>query len=106
MKAKGDEKVGVEIVRRALQAPTRQIAQNAGQDGSVVADEVLGHDGPHGYNALTGDLRRPLRRRRDRPDEGGQVRPHQRRQHRRPDADDPVLGDENRRTGRGQAAGR
>ena len=55
VKAKGDEKVGVEIVRRALQAPTRQIAQNAGEDGSVVADEVLGHDGPHGYNALTGE---------------------------------------------------
>ena len=55
VKAKGDEKVGVEIVRRALQAPTRQIADNAGQDGSVIADEVLGKEGPQGYNALTGE---------------------------------------------------
>ncbi len=44
----------MEIGRRALQAPTKQIAQNAGEDGSVVADEVLGHEGPHGYSALTG----------------------------------------------------
>ena len=54
VKAKGDEKVGVEIVRRALQAPTKQIAKNAGEDGSVVADEVLGKEGPYGFNALTG----------------------------------------------------
>ncbi|MFH5803926.1 chaperonin GroEL [Alienimonas sp. DA493] len=55
VKAKGDEKVGVAIVRKALLAPTRQIAKNAGQDGSVVADEVLRSEGPHGYNALTGE---------------------------------------------------
>ncbi|QDT14165.1 60 kDa chaperonin [Alienimonas californiensis] len=54
VKAKGDEKIGVEIVRRALQSPTKQIAKNAGQDGSVVADEVHRAEDPHGYNALTG----------------------------------------------------
>jgi chaperonin GroEL len=55
VKARGDEKVGVSIIRKALQAPTKQIAKNAGQDGSVVADEVLRAEGPHGYNALTGE---------------------------------------------------
>ena len=55
MQAKGDEKVGVEIVRRALQAPTRQIADNAGREGSVVADEVFAKTGPEGDHALTGE---------------------------------------------------
>ena len=40
VKAKGDEKIGVEIIARALEAPIRQIADNSGADGSVVADEV------------------------------------------------------------------
>jgi chaperonin GroEL len=40
VKAKGDEKIGVGIVTRALQAPIRQIAENCGVDGSVIADEV------------------------------------------------------------------
>ena len=39
-----DQRVGIEIVRRALQAPLRQIAENAGQDGAVVAGEVLRRD--------------------------------------------------------------
>jgi chaperonin GroEL len=38
--ARGDEKVGVDIILRALDAPLRQIADNGGIDGSVVADEV------------------------------------------------------------------
>ena len=37
--AKGDEKIGVDIVLGALEAPLRQIAENAGIDGGVVADE-------------------------------------------------------------------
>ena len=36
-----DEQVGIEIVRRAVQAPLKQIAENAGKDGAVVAGEVL-----------------------------------------------------------------
>ena len=39
-----DQKVGIEIVRRALQTPVRQIAENAGQDGAVVAGKILGAD--------------------------------------------------------------
>jgi len=53
--AKGDEKIGVDIVLRALSAPIRQIAENAGQDGSVVADEVLEMPETHGYDANAGE---------------------------------------------------
>ena len=52
--AKGDEKIGVDIVLGALDAPMRQIADNGGIDGSVVVDEVS-QKGPNiGYNANTG----------------------------------------------------
>ncbi|MBI2636860.1 MAG: chaperonin GroEL [Parcubacteria group bacterium] len=49
-----DEKVGVDIIRRALEEPIRQIAFNAGRDGSVVTEEVKKKSGNFGYNALTG----------------------------------------------------
>jgi len=54
-RARGDEKLGVDIVCRALEAPIRQIAANAGQDGSVVVEEVRGMAKTHGYNARTGE---------------------------------------------------
>jgi chaperonin GroEL len=47
----GEEKVGVEILRRSLEEPVRQIAQNAGKDGAVVAEEVKKLTGNMGYNA-------------------------------------------------------
>ncbi len=53
--AKGDEKIGVEIVLRALDAPMRQIADNAGIDGSVVADEVAQKPANIGYDANKGE---------------------------------------------------
>jgi chaperonin GroEL len=54
IKASGDEKVGVDIIRRALNSPIKQIAVNAGLDGSVVASNVENHgDVNYGYNALT-----------------------------------------------------
>jgi chaperonin GroEL len=54
-KVKGDQKTGVDIVRRALWAPIKQIAENAGMDGSIVAQKVSESDDPnYGYNALTG----------------------------------------------------
>jgi chaperonin GroEL len=40
VKGKGDERIGIDIVLHALEAPMRQIADNCGIDGSVVADEV------------------------------------------------------------------
>ncbi len=49
----GDEKIGVNILRRALEEPVRQIAINAGKEGSVVVEEVKKLKGSHGYNAET-----------------------------------------------------
>ena len=57
-KAKGanaDQKVGVGIAVRAMSAPLRQIAENAGVEGAVVLDKVASLDGNEGYNAATGD---------------------------------------------------
>ncbi len=51
---KGDEKIGAEIVLRALESPLRQIADNAGIDGSVVADEVSQKPIGMGYDANKG----------------------------------------------------
>ena len=48
-----DEKIGVDIVRRALEEPLRQIVENAGKEGSVVVDAVLKAKGNVGYNART-----------------------------------------------------
>jgi len=59
LKLEGDEEVGCNIVRRALEEPLRQIAQNAGVEGAVVISKVIGLKGNHGYNAATdtyGDL--------------------------------------------------
>jgi chaperonin GroEL len=50
-----DEKVGVAIVRRALEEPLRQIAANAGFEGSVVVEKVKSLPQGHGLNALTGE---------------------------------------------------
>ena len=51
-----DQKVGVDIIRRALQAPIRQIAENAGVDGALVVGKLLeGNDTNHGYNAQKGE---------------------------------------------------
>jgi chaperonin GroEL len=52
--AKGDEKVGVDIILKALDAPLRQIVDNCGTDGSVVADEVRQKPENMGYDANTG----------------------------------------------------
>jgi len=53
IKANGDVKIGVDIVRRALVAPIKQIAENAGLDGSIVAQKVMeSKDKNFGYDAL------------------------------------------------------
>jgi chaperonin GroEL len=46
-----DQEVGFDIIRRALQAPLRTIAENAGVEGSIVVQKVLEGKGAHGYNA-------------------------------------------------------
>ena len=53
--AKGDEKIGVDIILHALEAPIRQIADNGGIDGAVVADEVSQKDLNVGYDANKGE---------------------------------------------------
>jgi len=53
--ADADQRVGVEIIRKALQAPVRQIAENAGADGAVIAGKLMeSKDANYGYNAQTG----------------------------------------------------
>ena len=52
LKLEGDAQVGVDIVRKALEAPARQIADNAGQSGEVVVNQVRNAKIGHGYDAL------------------------------------------------------
>ncbi|MPN46707.1 60 kDa chaperonin [bioreactor metagenome] len=49
----GDEATGARIVARSLEEPVRQIAENAGKEGSVVADKIKGLEVGMGYNAAT-----------------------------------------------------
>jgi chaperonin GroEL len=53
VEAEGDVAIGVAIVRRALEEPARQIANNAGQEGSIVVRDVMDLEGNMGYNAAT-----------------------------------------------------
>lgn len=53
IKATGDEKTGVEIVKRAIEEPVRQIAFNAGLEGAVIVDTIKRSDSGIGFNALT-----------------------------------------------------
>jgi hypothetical protein len=54
--ANDDQDIGIEIVRRAIQAPIRQIAENAGDEGSVVVNTLLAQkDNNFGYNAQSGE---------------------------------------------------
>ena len=53
LKLDGDEKVGADIVRRALEEPIRQIAENAGAEGSIVVQKVRENNGAYGFNAET-----------------------------------------------------
>ena len=56
LKLSGDEAIGADIVRRALTAPLRQIAENAGFDAGVVANSVsVSKDDNYGFNAATGE---------------------------------------------------
>ncbi|MGI6468166.1 MAG: chaperonin GroEL [Syntrophomonadaceae bacterium] len=53
LKAEGDELTGVNLVKKALEEPVRQIANNAGKEGSVVVEKVRNSEVGVGYNALT-----------------------------------------------------
>lgn len=51
IKLEGDEQLGVEILKGALEEPIKQIANNAGRNGAIVLEEVKNHKGNYGYNA-------------------------------------------------------
>jgi chaperonin GroEL len=53
-KTEGDERTGVQILRRALETPTRQIAENSAADGGVVVDRMRNGTGAFGYDAAAG----------------------------------------------------
>jgi chaperonin GroEL len=53
-KLSGDEKIGAQIVRRAIEEPIRQLCENAGVEGSVVVQAVMQKEGDYGYNVATG----------------------------------------------------
>src|SRR3979409_420316 len=56
LKLEGDEQIGVNIVKRAIQEPLRQIAENAGEEGAIVLGKINdSKDNNYGYNALTGE---------------------------------------------------
>jgi chaperonin GroEL len=56
IKADGDVATGIAIVRKALAEPIKQIANNAGVEGSVIVEKVAGLSAGHGYNALNGQF--------------------------------------------------
>ena len=54
LQLKGDEQLGVKLVKKALEEPVKQIANNAGFEGSIVVQKVMQGEGPYGFNAETG----------------------------------------------------
>ncbi len=56
LKLEGEEQQGVNIVRRALEEPARQIANNAGEEGSVIVQKIKAGEGAFGFNAETGEF--------------------------------------------------
>ncbi len=69
-KARGDEKIGVDIILKALQAPTRQIVKNAGYDGAVVIEQIREKNGNFGFDARAGRAGRHVQVGHYRPGEG------------------------------------
>ena len=55
LKVEGDEKIGVDIVRRACEAPLRQLVENAGLDASIVVQDVRNGKGAYGYDVASGE---------------------------------------------------
>ena len=56
MKVEGDEALGVKIIKRSLEEPARQIAANAGEEGSVIVQKLKEQKGSFGFNAETGQF--------------------------------------------------
>ena len=56
MKLEGDQQIGVKIIIKALEAPTKQIAKNAGYEGSVIVEKLKGKEKGIGFDAVTGEF--------------------------------------------------
>jgi chaperonin GroEL len=92
LKAKGDVRFGVEIIKRACEAPMRQIAENAGEDGSVVVDEAQSKKVNEGLQRVDRRVGRHVQGRHRRSDEGRALRAAERGEHCGFDADDQHHG--------------
>lgn len=57
LKVDGEEQHGVDIIKKALEAPLRQIAANAGYEGSIVVEKVKAEKGPVGFDAAIGEIK-------------------------------------------------
>ncbi|MBP5227646.1 MAG: chaperonin GroEL, partial [Kiritimatiellae bacterium] len=55
VEATGDEAIGVDIIRRALEAPLRQLVLNAGLEAALIVENVKNNKGAIGYNVTTGE---------------------------------------------------
>ena len=94
-----DQRVGIEIVRKAVQMPLRQIAENAGEDGAVISGKVLDKDEYNwGFDAQTGEFKDMVKAGIIDPDQGRAVRTAARRVGRF--ADDHHRGDGGGATGK------
>ena len=100
----GDERTGAAIIIRALEEPVRQLAQNAGMEGSVVVDKVRSAPKGQGLNVDTGELRGPGQGRDHRPDDGHPLGAAKRRVDRQEHPHD--RGDRRRGTGEGRRRSR
>ena len=108
LKLEGDQKVGVNLIRRAIEEPLRWIATNAGLEGSIVVQKVREHGCRVGLQRADRHLREPGQRRRHRPDQG---RAHGAPEQRvdclaPPHHRSPGLGDSGRQEGSADASGR
>ncbi len=82
LKLKGDEAIGAQIVVRAVEEPLRQLADNAGQEGSLVVQEVKNRKGWEGFDVRQARVRRHGQGGHHRPDQGHAFRAAERGQHR------------------------
>ncbi|BAU22546.1 molecular chaperone GroEL [Caldimicrobium thiodismutans] len=57
LKVDGEEQHGIEIIKKALEAPLRQIAGNAGYEGSIIVEKVKAEKGPVGFDAANGEIK-------------------------------------------------
>ena len=79
----GSEKTSVAIVRRAIEEPTHQLADNAGAEGALLSRRSKKRKGNEGYDVATGEYTDPVRGRYRRADEGHAQCVAKRRVHRR-----------------------